>query len=64
MLQVFHGEYCVHNVRIMHNTAVLSTTPQDHMVSVDVKNLFTQVPIDEALRVVREKLTSDHIYLD
>ena len=29
------------------------------MVSFDVKNLFTQVPIDETLRVVREKLTSD-----
>ena len=29
------------------------------MVSFDVRNLFTQVPIDEALRVVREKLTSD-----
>ena len=29
------------------------------MVSFDVKNLFTQVPIDEALRVTEEKFASD-----
>ena len=29
------------------------------MVSFDVNNLFTQVPIDEALRVIKVKLTND-----
>ena len=33
--------------------------PQDHMVSFGVKNFFTQVPIDEALRVTERKLARD-----
>ena len=34
------------------------------MASSEVKNLFTQVPIDETLRVVREKLTSDQTFTE
>ena len=37
----------------------MQTTPQHHIVSFDVKNLFTQVRIDEALGVTEERLTSD-----
>ena len=33
--------------------------PQDRMISFDVTNLFTQVPVDEALRVVEERLSAD-----
>ena len=33
--------------------------PQDWMISFDVTNLFKQVPVDEALRVVEERLSSD-----
>ena len=34
----------------------LQTTPQDTLVSFDVKNLFTQVPVEEALTVIEEVL--------
>ena len=33
--------------------------PQDQMISFDVTNLFTQVPMDEALRVVEKWLSAD-----
>ena len=33
--------------------------PEDLLVSFDVTSLFTQVPIDEALEVVRARLTKD-----
>ena len=55
-----HNGYTVKNSMVfVDKLREVQTTPQDHMVSFDVKNLFTQVPIDEALRMVREKLTSD-----
>ena len=34
----------------------LQTTPQDTLVSFDVKNLFTQVPVEAALTVVEDRL--------
>ena len=34
----------------------LQTTPQDTLVSFDVKNLFTQVPVKAALTVVEDRL--------
>ena len=37
----------------------IETLPQDHLVSFDVTSLFTQVPVDEALRVVEAKLCMD-----
>ena len=37
----------------------IQITPSDRLVSFDVTSLFTQVPIDEALRVVEEQLTKD-----
>ena len=37
----------------------IQITPSDRLVSYDVTSLFTQVPIDEALRVVEEQLTKD-----
>ena len=33
--------------------------PEDQLVSFDVTSLFTQVPINEALRVVEEQLNKD-----
>ena len=37
----------------------LQTTPQDTLVSFDVKNLFTQVPVEAALTVVEDRLYKD-----
>ena len=37
----------------------LQISPQDHLVSFDVTNLFTQVLITEALRVIEERLAGD-----
>ena len=42
----------------MERVQEAQTTPH-HMVSFDVWNLFTQVPINEAFRVTEEELTSD-----
>ena len=38
--------------------------PEDRLISFDVSNLFTQVPIEEALRVVTEKLSMDESLKD
>ena len=55
-----HNGYTVKNsAAFVERVREQQTTPQDFMVSSDVKNLFTQVPIDEALRVTEEKLASD-----
>ena len=55
-----HNGYTVKNsTEFVDKVREVRTTPQHHMVSFDVKNLFTQVPIDEALRVTEERLTSD-----
>ena len=37
----------------------LQTTPQDTLVSFDVKNLFTQVPVEADLTVVEDRLYKD-----
>ena len=37
----------------------LQSTPQDILVSFDVKKLFTQVPVEVALTVVEERLYKD-----
>ena len=37
----------------------METLPQDQLVSFDVTSIFTQVPLDEALRVVEVKLDTD-----
>ena len=33
--------------------------PQDRIISFNVTNLFMQIPVDEALRVVEERLSAD-----
>ena len=40
------------------------TGPEDLMVSYDVTSLFTQVPIDEALKVVKARRTKDPTLVD
>ena len=42
----------------------IHTTPEDRLVSFDVTSLFTQVPIDEALKVVETRLTKDPTLVD
>lgn len=37
----------------------IQTTPEDRLVSFNVTGLFTQVPVDEALRVLEEQLDKD-----
>ena len=37
----------------------VQTTPQDTLVSFDVKSLFTQVPVEAALTVVEDRLCKD-----
>ena len=43
----------------METVKELQMSPRDHLVSFDVTNLFTQVPIAEALAVIEEKLAGD-----
>ena len=38
--------------------------PTEVMVSFDIKSLFTNVPIDEALRVIEQKLLEDETLED
>ncbi len=40
------------------------TGPEDLMVSFDITSLFTQVPIDEALKVVKARRTKDPTLVD
>ena len=52
--------YTVKNfVSFVETVKELQISPQDLLVSFDVTNLFTQVPIMEALRVIEEKLAGD-----
>ena len=50
-----HMQYTVFAERIRG----IQITPEDRLVSFDGTSLFTQVPIDKALRVVEEHLTKD-----
>ena len=52
--------YTVKNfVSFVETVKELQISPQDLLVSFNVTNLFTQVPIMEALRVIEEKLAGD-----
>ena len=44
-------------VRRLKDVAI---NPADPLVSFDVTNLFTQVPLDHALKVVEQRLMEDH----
>ena len=37
---------------------------QDRLVSFDITNLFTQVPVDEALKVLEERLSADYTLME
>ena len=55
-----HTVYTVKNsTAFVDRVRGMEITPQDRLVSFDVKNLFTQVPVEEALKVVEERLTKD-----
>ena len=43
----------------MERLQVVRTGPEDLLVGFDVMSLFTQVPIDEALEVVKARLNKD-----
>ena len=52
--------YTVRNsVSFVETVKELQMSPQDHLVSFNVTNLFTQVPVTEALAVIEEKLAGD-----
>ena len=52
--------YTVKNsVSFVEAVKELQISPQDHLVSFNVTNLFTQVPITETLRVIEERLAGD-----
>lgn len=55
-----HMQYTVKNSAVFaERIRGIQITPSDRLVSFDVTSLFTQVPIDEVLRVVEEQLTKD-----
>lgn len=47
-----------------HVVAGLSIEEDGMLVSFDVSSLFTNVPIDEAVRIIRDKLQGDEILVD
>ena len=55
-----HTAYTVKNsAAFVKRIQDIHMTPQDQLVSFDIKNLFTEVPVEAALKVVEEKLTKD-----
>ena len=43
----------------VERVSVMELEARDRLVSFDVTNLFTQVPVDEALKVLEERLSAD-----
>ena len=55
-----HMQYTVKNSAVFaERIRGIQITPEDRLVSFDGTSLFTQVPIDKALRVVDKQLTKD-----
>ena len=55
----YNGYTVKNSVSFVETVKELQISPWDHLVSFDVMNLFTQVPITEALEVIEEKLASN-----
>ena len=49
---------------LVERVSVMELEAQDRLVSFDVTNLFTQVPVDEALKVLEEWLSADNIPME
>ena len=57
---VGHTQYTVPNsTTFVGKIKGTTINPEDRLVSFDVTSLFTQVPINEAIKIVKEKLNSD-----
>ena len=54
----------MNSTKFMERLQEVRIGPEDLLVSFDVTSLFTQVPIDEALEVVRARLTKDPTLMD
>ena len=48
----------------VEGVSVMELEAQDCLVSFDVTNLFTQVPVDEALKVLEERLSADDTLME
>ena len=55
----YNGYTVKNSVSFVGTVKELQISPRDHLVSFDVMNLFTQVPITEALEVIEEKLAGN-----
>ena len=51
--------HSVKNSALVERVSVMELEARDRLVSFDVTNLFTQVPVDEALKVLEERLSAD-----
>ena len=59
-----HNGYSENSTSFVQTVRECSVTAVDRLMSFDVTNLFTQVPIADAFQVIEKKLSQDHSLLD